>query len=196
MMKKFMLTLLVLFMSATQAQAEDIEFYFNKFKDSGVDFEPDGRICEEVAAHALEKEFGADHDLIQSVEYSLGRLTVGQLDILVKNRLTGKVVLISEVKCWKNPKGGLKKAVSQRNRFENAIKNRTNQVIFENMSAAQLAVEDFQSPYIYRSISQKGGAEFGFDQELNLTLKELSQLRMRILKCQAFGECKRPTYSK
>lgn len=195
MKKLFFGIFFVLALSVT-AQANDSEFFFNEFKDSGIDFEQDGRICEEIAAYNLQIEYGPNFDVLKDIEYSYGGLTIGELDVVVKHHTTGKVILLAEVKCWKSPKGGLQKAVSQRARFENALRKRPQHLIFDNVTKTMLSVDSFSDSYNYRAISQLGGAEFGFDQELPLTLRELTQLRSRLLKCQAFGPCKKPNQSK
>lgn len=186
---------LFIFSISISAQAVDSDYYFNIFKDSGLDFEKDGRICEEIALLELRDEFGPNYEVLSGIGYNLGKLTVGELDAVVKHQSTGKVVLVAEVKCWKNPKGGLKKAHSQRARFENSLSQRPRQLTFENISKNVLSVDNFKDTFNYRSIAQKGSAEFGFDQELELTLRELTQLRSKLLKCQSFGPCKRPQYS-
>lgn len=175
------------------AFAADTEAYFEALKQSGINYEPDGAICEQVAKLHYREEYPAGPFLITTgVEYSTGVLTLGELDIVVIDRATQKVVLVSEVKCWRNLQQALDKAKSQRLRFQWNLEKHSQQMQFDSYEGLPFNVAQFDSSTQYRSLSQAGGVKKGFDAELELTLSELKQLRMRLLKCQAWGECRRP----
>ncbi|KHD87757.1 MAG: hypothetical protein OM95_12130 [Bdellovibrio sp. ArHS] len=184
---------LVLFLFVINSGAAELEPYFELLKQSGVNYEPDGAICEQVAKLRYRAEYPEAQFLITTgVEYSTGGQTLGELDILVIDRATEKVVLVSEVKCWKNVEQALDKAKSQRQRFLWNLEKHPRQMQFAPSEDLQLKVSQFDAATAYRSLSQMGGLEKGFDAELELSLSELKQLRMQLLKCQAWGECQRP----
>ncbi|WP_374079629.1 hypothetical protein [Bdellovibrio bacteriovorus] len=172
--------------------AADIEPVFEALKQSAVNYEPDGAICEQVARLGFLETYPEKDFLVTTgIEYSTGDLTLGELDVLVINRATQKVVLVAEVKCWKNFDQALDKAKSQRLRFTRNLSKYPRQMQFTTYSDLTLKAEQFDEATEYRSVSQLGGVERGFDAELEFTLSELKALRMKLLKCQAWGECAR-----
>ncbi|WP_295906193.1 hypothetical protein [uncultured Bdellovibrio sp.] len=190
-MRIFSLSFLLVLFSLTTFAA-DIEPYFEALKQSGANFEPDGAICEQVARLALATQYpDKDFSLASGIEYDAGGMTLGELDVLVINRATQKVVLVTEVKCWKNLKQALDKVVSQRQRFIWNLTKFPQKMHFVSYSELDLKAEQFDAATEYRSISQLGGVKYGFDMELDLTLSEFRALRMKLLKCQAWGECAR-----
>ncbi|ASD64063.1 hypothetical protein [Bdellovibrio bacteriovorus] len=181
----------VLFSSVSFAGG-DIEPYFEALKNSGANFEPDGTVCEEIARLEVTKEFGDAYEVTTGVEYSLGKDTIGELDVVVFERATHKVVLVAEVKCWKNLQQAMDKLKAQRDRFTWNLTKHAAHIQFQPDEGLSFRVEDFQGPFKFRAISQCGGLKKGFDQEIQLTLTEVQQLRSKLLKCQAWGECLRP----
>lgn len=173
--------------------AADIEPYFEALKNSGANFEPDGTVCEQVARVEIEKEFGASYDVTTGIEYSLGDDTLGELDVVVFEKGTHKVVLVAEVKCWRNLQQAMDKLKAQRDRFIWNLTQHADRIQFQpHDEALSFRVEDFQGDFKFRAISQFGGLKKGFDQEIQMTLKDAEHLRSRLLKCQAWGECLRP----
>ncbi|KYG60385.1 hypothetical protein AZI85_13005 [Bdellovibrio bacteriovorus] len=190
-MRSFLIIASVLF--SISSFAADIEPYFESLKQTGVNYEPDGAICEQVAKLRYRGEYPDAQFLITTgVEYSTGDRTLGELDIVVIDRGTQKVILVSEVKCWKNFQQALDKAKSQRLRFQWNLEKHPQQMRFDSYEGLPFSVSQFDGSTQYRSLSQAGGVNKGFDAELELTLSELKQLRMKLLKCQAWGECRRP----
>lgn len=190
-MRSFLIIASVLF--SISSFAADIEPYFEALKQTGVNYEPDGAICEQVAKLRYRDEYPDAQFLITTgVEYSTGDRTLGELDIVVIDRATQKVILVSEVKCWKNFQQALDKAKSQRLRFQWNLEKHPQQMRFDSYEGLTFSVSQFDGSTQYRSLSQAGGINKGFDAELELTLSELKQLRMKLLKCQAWGECRRP----
>lgn len=173
--------------------AADIEPYFQALKNSAVNYEPDGAICEQVAILQYSQSYPvSDFILAGGIEYSTGELTLGELDVVIIDRHTNKVVLVSEVKCWKNLEQAMDKVKSQRNRFTWNLAKFPRKMRFDTYSNLKLAADQFDQNTQYRSLSQLGGLRHGFDAELELDLSEVKQLRMKLLKCQQFGECARP----
>lgn len=190
-MRSFLIIASVLF--SISSFAADIEPYFEALKQTGVNYEPDGAICEQVAKLRYRDEYPDAQFLITTgVEYSTGDRTLGELDIVVIDRATQKVILVSEVKCWKNFQQALDKAKSQRLRFQWNLEKHPQQMRFDSYEGLTFSISQFDGSTQYRSLSQAGGIDKGFDVELELTLSELKQLRMKLLKCQAWGECRRP----
>lgn len=190
-MKAFVLASLFLLFSISSLAA-DIETYFEALRNSAVNYEPDGAVCEQVARLKFQEVYPEEQfELMIGVEYSTGGLTIGELDVLIVDRSTQKVVLVAEVKCWKNLKQALEKVQSQRRRFLFNLEKYPRNLRFETYSSQSLKVGQFSPETVFKSLAQAGAVEKGFDMELDLSLSELTGLRMKLLKCQAWGECAR-----
>lgn len=165
-------------------------------KDSGRDFEPAGAICEEVAKLDIQRQFPQPaYNVITGIAYNDKYGTLGELDIIVFDTKTDTAVMFAEVKCWKNPSQGLDKMHDQRDRFFRNIRSGKNLKFDWNFDETkEFRKEQFLTTQTFLSIAQKGAKEFGYDAELPYTLKELMQLRARILRCQDLEGCKKPTY--
>lgn len=184
--------LIVVFFSFS-SYAADIEPVFNALKQSAVNYEPDGAVCEQVARLKLQADYPPSDFLISGgVEYSTGDETLGELDVVVIEKSSNKVVMIAEVKCWKNLQQAMDKLKAQRDRFTWNLTKFPQQIHFTSYDGLQFQVDQFKGISNFRSISQLGGIRRGFDVELEFTLSELRELRMKLLKCQAWGDCARP----
>lgn len=184
--------LIVVFFSFS-SYAADIEPIFNALKQSAVNYEPDGAVCEQVARLKLQVDYPpADFLISGGVEYSTGDETLGELDVVVIEKSSNKVVMIAEVKCWKNLQQAMDKLKAQRDRFTWNLTKFPQQIHFTSYDGLQFQVDQFKGISNFRSISQLGGIRRGFDVELEFTLSELRELRMKLLKCQAWGDCARP----
>lgn len=173
--------------------AADITPYFEALKQSGVNYEPDGAVCEQVARVDLRKEFPeADYIITTGIEYDIGGDTLGELDVVVINRSSQKVVMVAEVKCWRNLYNAMDKLKAQRDRFLWNLRQFPHKMRFESHEGLNVSVNQFSDVTTFRSIAQIGAGRRGFDVELAFTLSELGELRMQLLKCQSWGECKRP----
>lgn len=187
--------LFVLFLGlfAAGAEAADLESIFESLKQSAVNYEPDGAVCEQVARLHFQKQFPAETFVISGgVEYDIGGDTLGELDVIVLQKNSHKVILVAEVKCWKNLKQALEKVKDQRQRFVWNLQKHPGQMKFTTYDGLNLQVNQFVGVKNFQSVAQQGGQSRGFDLELDLTLDELRELRMRLLKCQAWGDCARP----
>ncbi|MBC7464431.1 MAG: hypothetical protein H7256_00435 [Bdellovibrio sp.] len=165
-------------------------------KDSGRDFEPAGAICEEVAKLDIQHQFPAPNfNVITGIAYSDQFGTLGELDIIVFDVKSDTAVMFAEVKCWKNPSQGLDKMHDQRDRFFRNIRSGKVLKFDWNFDGTkEFKREQFLTTEKFISIAQKGAKDVGYDDELPYTLKELMQLRARILRCQDLEGCKKPTY--
>jgi hypothetical protein len=179
--------------SASLAFAGDLQGAFEALKNTGVNYDPDGAVCEQLEHIRLEKQYPSDKYVITGdVEYSTGGLTIGELDIIILDRQTNKVVLLEEVKCWKDLDNALLKAKSQKMRFEWNLEKSPRSLIFTANDGRSYSAEQFMGNIPFAFVAQQGGVAKGFDYEFDLNLREIHQLRMMLLKCQQNGECTKP----
>ncbi|MFM6928367.1 MAG: hypothetical protein ACKOX6_07875 [Bdellovibrio sp.] len=184
---------IVSFLFSSFVWAGDIQAAFDSIKDSGANLEPDGAVCEQLEKVRLKALYPEDKYIVTGgLEYSLGGDTVGELDSVVLDRNTNKVVLLEEVKCWKDFSNALVKATGQRDRFLWNLAKSPRSVIFKSYDGRTYSVDQFQGDIPFKFISQAGGVSKGFDVELELNLRELGQLRMMVLKCQQNRQCAKP----
>lgn len=167
--------------------------YFEKLKHIPRSYEDIGGICEALAQINFEMKYPAPQFFVDSgVEYKDSENTAGELDILVLDLNTNKVIHIAEVKCWKNLQQAQQKAVSQRNRFIKYLKS-GHQIYFEGANSGRFYSKDqFSEIFLKTSVAQKGSVAFGFDEELEFDFKELRRFGMEMLRCQDRGECVKP----
>ena len=193
-MKILILTILVslkFFITPTYAKESlpnpRIDEYFEVLSHEKVDFEPTGMVCERVAVREIESLYpSVNYNIVNSISYDQNKTTIGELDVVIFDKNTGKVEAVAEVKCWTSFSGALKKAKSQRMRFLTYL-NR-NIEIFDN-TGKRYSKSLFQNIQKFFTISQAGGVNQGFDFELSLTYKELMVLRSRLLDCKVQGRC-------
>ncbi|AGH95994.1 hypothetical protein [Pseudobdellovibrio exovorus] len=167
---------------------------YHALKNSGKNFQAIGTICELVAQLRFQEQYPEpEYRVVTGIAYNDTVRTIGELDLIVFDQQENKALLVGEVKCWKDPKGGLAKARDQRQRFLNHL--RSNKPIrfkyLENPSEP-FDKAQFIDVTEFISIAQKGTARVGFDYEFDYTLDELMQLRADIMSCQKSGECQRP----
>jgi hypothetical protein len=176
------------------AQLSDPAEAFERLRDSGVDYEVTGVVCEQVARLELEREYPPPQYRVRTgIVYASPQRVLGELDVVVFRASDRKAVLVAEVKCWTNLKGARRKAVDQRQRFEAAIASGMSLEFYPaSQPDVRLRREQFEQVQRMMSISQEGGEAAGFDRSLELTLKELMQVRKRLISCQRAGQCRRP----
>jgi hypothetical protein len=168
---------------------------FHTLKNSGKDFHIVGSICEHVTQLRYIEEYPEpDYRVLTGIAYRDKDRTLGELDLIVFENKDSKAILIGEVKCWKDPDGGLKKAKDQRQRFLKNIKS-NKALTFEWLDnpKEKFTKGQFNKTKNFISISQLGTKEAGFDVELEYTLEELMKLRHDIMACQVSGECVKPS---
>ncbi len=173
--------------------AGDIQAAFDSIKDSGANFGAEGAVCEQLELVRLKTIYPEDKFIITGgLSYSLGENTVGELDVLIMDRNTNKVILLEEVKCWKDLSNAMVKATGQRDRFFWNLVKSPREMIFRSNDGRTYSVDQFTPEIPFKFVAQKGSVKKGFDVELELGLQELDQLRSLVIKCQKDDLCKRP----
>lgn len=167
---------------------------YHSLKNHGRDLTPIGTICEEVTQlRFIEQYPEPEYRVLTGIAYSDEERTLGELDLIVFENSTNQAIIIGEVKCWKDPKGGLKKAMDQRQRFLKNVKS-SKALTFKWLDdpKEKFTKTQFNKTNEFISVAQLGSKSKGFDVELEYTLEELMQLREDIMSCQASGECVKP----
>ena len=183
------LLVLALFLVPVSAFAS-LDDEFAAVKDSGRDFAIVGTVCEEVARHQLQADYPAkDFTVETGIAYGDNSRTIGELDVIVFKNSTHEAVEITEVKCWSNQGGAIKKARDQRQRFLTAIRDRKDLEFHSTSTHAQYSAQLFRGVTVFKTLAQKGSKAYGFDRELEYTLEEMMSLRARVMQCQASGAC-------
>lgn len=181
-----------LFLSANFAFADTLDFLFEDLRDSGENYQVDGAICEQVAKLDIQREYPQPHyKVVTGIAYSSQSHVIGELDLVVFNSHSGKAALISEVKCWKNLGGALKKVREQRRRFLSSLNSPAPLEFFSIKDHTLYDRTQFESDAQFISISQYGGRAEGFDRTLEFDLEQMNELRNRLMACQARNECRR-----
>lgn len=195
MLKSLYLIGVVSLLFSQLAFAGDVNAAFEILRTKAVNFDPDGAVCEELERVRLEQIYPANQYFITGdIEYSTGGLTIGELDTLVIDRATNKVILMGEVKCWKSFDGALLKAKSQLQRFFWNLEKNPSSLVFTSYDGIQYTAAQFDVTTPFYVVGPQGAVAKGFTYELDLTLKETHQLRMMLLKCQQNNECPKPQY--
>lgn len=160
---------------------------FEELKESGANYAVVGMVCEKVAIIELERTYApSNYDIINGIVYSDSNRTIGELDVVIIDKKTKDVVLVGEVKCWKDMAGGLSKALDQRKRFKKNIDNRINLI---DGDRRHYSTEQFKHNPKFVAIAQSGSKSVGFDLELENSLNDLMSLRQQLMDCQERGEC-------
>lgn len=166
---------------------------FSELKDIPRSYEDSGSICEEVARLEMQREFPEPQYTVEvGIAYGDGTRTIGELDIVILDNNLNKVLKVAEVKCWKDMRAGLQKAMDQRARFLKY--NRSGRPLYFRSTSTKLAYERAHFDHVqeFFSIAQKGGRDFGFDVELRYDLKQMHTYRFEMIRCQSKGECAKP----
>ena len=80
-----------------------------------------GKECERLAQQKIAKRYPRKKfKLLKNMTYKIHSIA-GELDIVVINKRTSKVIYIGEVKCWKNLEAAIVKAKKQLKRFFKAM---------------------------------------------------------------------------
>ena len=166
---------------------------FRDLKDSGIDYEVVGAVCEEVTRLRFQEEFPVNkYAVVTGVEYGDGNRTIGELDVVVFENTSQKVVRVAEVKCWRNTNGAMAKARDQRQRFQRSLAS-GKQIYFKSLhSDYKFKKDNFVGTKEFLAVAQKGSKVSGFDIELSYELSELMKLRQMMIDCQNSNQCKRP----
>lgn len=185
-------TLVVLWSMPSEARdARDWRLpYIERLREVHANYEDAGKICEEVARLELISQFKPRlYDIRMNISYGDRSHTVGELDVVIFDRRTGRAVVVAEVKCWGDPRKAEHEGRKQQRRFQEVLKNKTEVEFWdherEKYSTAQFGSEKCE----YMLIGQAGTRNYGFDMELRLNLEDLKDLRRAMLDCQRSGDC-------
>ena len=188
-MKLLILVVLAFSQSTFATWDED----FKELKDRPASYENTGSICEEVGRLQVERELNSPNfEVVTGIEYGDNSRTIGELDIVVFDKKSGDVVHVAEVKCWKDMRGGLKKAREQRSRFLKAIHSGKKLYFRSTLDQHSYSSEVFENVNDFTTMGQKGTKKSGYDAELEYDLSQLHKMRGEMLDCQSRGECATP----
>lgn len=167
---------------------------FEAIKNAGVDYVVVGAVCEQATKALMQKQYGPQFTVLTGVEYARSQgSTLGELDVVVVRNADQKVLLVGEVKCWKDLKAAKKKANDQRQRIITNLKNANGLHLACLDKTCHFNAKNFDQVQRFISISQDGGRQFGFELDLPYSLEQLMTVREALIKCQRNGDCKRPS---
>lgn len=167
-----------------------IDDEFQRLKRTSVDFNNFGQVCEAVAEHDFEAAYPHSRfEIVNGVAYGDEDGTLGELDLVVFDRASDLVVAIGEVKCWRDNLSALSKALEQKTRYQQALKS-ARALFFTSLSDKRVFnAAQFSSPQNFKTVGPSGAMAQGFDLELRYSLKELMDLRERLIKCKSSKRC-------
>lgn len=179
----------VLVLLSVSAHAAPINDLFEKLRDSALNYEVVGVVCEQVSRLELMKTYPeSDYHIVNGIEYGDNTRTIGELDVVVFQKSTKKAVLVGEVKCWRDLKGALSKARNQRKRFQSSLSKNIELHDHEN----DYDKSQFSNVQKFVAIAPKGATVAGFEMDMENSLGELMELRDKLLRCQDAGQCAAP----
>lgn len=151
-----------------------------------VNYKTEGVVCEQLSVLHFQSLYPVDKYFVESgVEYSSAGQTIGELDLVVSEKDSGRVVLVGEVKCWKSLDEAMDKAKLQRDRFLWSLQSKSTELVFKSKSQVRTySVQDFQAVDSYLFVSQIGGKKWGFNLELPYLLWQLDLLQEHLVKFQ------------
>jgi hypothetical protein len=177
--------------STPSAYAIGPEAAFELLKNVPEDFVNSGTVCEYVARLELKADYPEGRYEIEiGVSYLSQNQVIGELDVLIREKGTGRVPVVGEVKCWRDLRAGLRKATEQEARFRETIElgrqHPESAVSFTQFFGSKerpmfLEQRAFTPSFDYISLGQKGARAVGYDRELEMTLEELMELRKRLM---------------
>lgn len=191
MLLRISMVLVLSFVSGVAAAAWEDDFLI--LKNRAVSFEPAGAICEELGKIKYEKTLSDPQlEVITGIEYDDGRMTIGELDLLVYNHATQLFETVIEVKCWRSFKGGLEKARDQRKRFLTHLHSKKPMNLVDTNTQKRYPREAFLKITKFATLGPMGSIEEGYDDELDYSFRELNKFRGLMLDCQLHGDCAKP----
>ena len=184
--RALLLTLSASLILSLNAFAAPLPELLEELRDSGVNYEIVGTVCEQVARIELYKTYPAsEYEIVNGIEYGDNTRTIGELDVVVFKKSTKQAVLVGEVKCWKDLSAARQKAMDQRQRFIKSLgKN-----IELHTEDASFNKSQFKGVQKFVAIAPQGSKAAGFELEMENSLHELMELRRMMLQCQNDGQC-------
>lgn len=179
------LSLSVSFVSFS-VSAAPLDELFEQLRDSALDYEIVGTVCEQVARIELYKTYPPEKfEIVNGIEYGDNTRTIGELDVVIFEKATKQAVLVGEVKCWKDNSAARVKALDQRQRFIRSLKKN----IYLHDHDTDYDKSQFKNVQKFVSIAPKGSKAAGFEIDMENSLKELMELRKMMMNCQHQGQC-------
>jgi hypothetical protein len=137
-----------------------------------------GSVCEELAVLKMSHFYDKNrYDIESGILYTDGSgKLLGEIDLAVIRKDDKEVKLVGEVKCRKNTIRAKSHAESQLTRLKGFLESQQSSKLDFFLSSHReihFKPEQFLGSLKYVTISQKGGAESGFDMELGITLSEV-----------------------
>lgn len=164
---------------------------FEALKNTGVNYKPEGTVCEQVVVLQMHQTYPTDRFAITTgVEYEIGNGTLGELDLVIVNLQNHRVELAGEVKCWHDFSAAMDKAKMQRDRFMWNLSQFPEKITFKSRDPKFSFVEaDFRGLNQFLFISNMGGVKKGFDIEIPYNLGEMHELQEFLVRCQKSRQC-------
>ena len=139
-----------------------------------------GSMCEHFAYIEQSKIYKDNrYKLLQNIEYRSGKKIIGELDLIVFDKNTKKVIKIFEVKCSKNIFDANTKSDIQINRFKDNIRRALSgrQRLYFANDDSLLSIEHFTDEIDFSKITYLSteAKSLGFD-TLSLNLSEMEEL--------------------
>ena len=149
-----------------------------------VDFNCVGTILEEFAKYKLQEKFSPDRYLVtRSVSYYGSERMLGELDTVIIDRTSKKVVLIGECKLTKNFTRAKQKAQKQLDRIRNTIKKKLLYKLEPSkVGGFQLTPSSFTGKIEYWIIGCRDATKHGFDYEVDLGRDEADIIQKYLLR--------------
>lgn len=179
------------FAKKPQPLPEKLQPVFDAIKDAGVNYKPDGTVCEQIVLLQMAQTYSPEQYAITSgVEYDVGDGTVGELDLVIMNKATQRVEVVGEVKCWHDFSAAMDKAKVQRDRFMWNLTQFPDKITFAAHDPSLRFTEaNFHGLNKFIFISNIGGVRKGFDFEIPYNLPETRELQEALVHCQNKGLC-------
>lgn len=194
-------TLVLSFLMPSSVYARlSTEELFERLKDSAIDFDTQGKICEVVEVLNLEDQYPAPrHKVMSGIKYKNPFRTLGEIDAVVFDLSNQTVIRIEEVKCWNEDTLSVanRKAREQLDRLYSTMQSTKPIEIYDPETLETFERVQFRSlpRSDYHSVAQKVDGRSRFDEDLGFYLDELRSLRARLINCQRTGPCAKPVES-
>jgi len=158
--------------------------YYEMIKDLPYDYGQVGSIVEALAHSQLEVLYPAPHyEVIGDLDYQEGVRTVGELDLVVFDRESGRAVLVAEAKLTDNFKWARRSARKQIHRFQSYLhEGKITRFIHTADPKRTVTTNQFTDVGRYVLIGPRNALAAGFDYEVDVTRTEADELQAKLLK--------------
>lgn len=155
--------------------AADLDQTLDRLLYSGNNFSSFGSVCEELAKERLNERFDSQDFMIHlGVTYRDRHRILGELDVVVERVWDQEIILVAEVKCWKNLVKARQKALSQLSRFREILD--TNDLVQLDHKNGDFILDQFDDLVEYMTVGQRGSVAHGFDREIDYDLEDVMYL--------------------